>query len=280
MNIEKDTIVEGRHGKPVVIDTYFPESIENGSILIFGHGFKGFKDWGHWDLIARAFVNAGFIFLKFNFSHNGTTPDQLTDFADLEAFGQNNYSKELADLDVVLNWVDKQDWANNKNIGLIGHSRGGGIGIIKSANDLRIKAFAAWASVNALDYFWKGNQPLIDEWREKGVQYVYNGRTKQNMPLYFQLYEDQQSHAEYLSIKKALKKRSDLDLLIVHGTADPAVPAAAAQQLHQWYPSSVLHLIEGADHVFGGSHPYKKDQLPNHSQELVTKSIQFFRNVL
>ncbi|WP_435524823.1 hypothetical protein [Chryseobacterium indoltheticum] len=39
--------------------------------------------------------------VKFNFSHNGTTVEDPENFADLEAFGNNNYSKELSDLGVL-----------------------------------------------------------------------------------------------------------------------------------------------------------------------------------
>jgi len=279
MNTQKDTIVDGRHGKPIAIDSYFPEGQENHPIVVFAHGFKGFKDWGHWGLIAKAFARAGFIFIKFNFSHNGTTPEQTMDFADLEAFGNNNYTKELADIDGVLNWVEKQSWASPQ-IGLIGHSRGGGIGMIKAANDLRIKALATWASVSHLDYSWRGQPDLLEKWKTDGVRYNMNGRTKQNMPLYYQLFEDFEANSDLLTIEKALQKRPELDFLIVHGTEDPAVPFFAAKQLHGWHPDSTLYAVQNADHVFGGSHPYTDAQLSAHAEELVEVSLRFFAKAL
>ncbi len=281
MNIEKDLIVEGSHGKPVLLDTLFPDEKNAAPIIVFAHGFKGFKDWGHWHLIAAAFAKAGFIFVKFNFSHNGTTTDHPKDFADLEAFGQNNFSKELSDLDAVINWIEQQSWAGPATpIGMIGHSRGGGIGVIKAANDKRIKALATWAAVSRLDYGWRGNDALIKMWQEKGVQFAYNGRTKQNMPLYFQLFEDFEANAELLDIESALQKRADLDLLIVHGSEDPAVPFSSAEDLHRWHSKSKLHKIEQANHVFGGSHPFTATELPSHSIELVEQSIEFFKKAL
>jgi hypothetical protein len=39
-----------------------------------------------------------------------------------------------------------------------------------------------------------------------------------------------------------------------------------------------LKIIEGADHVFGGKHPFPEDEdLPKHSQELVDLTIEFLR---
>ena len=57
--------------KPIVYDTYFTNDGKAKPLVIFCHGYKGFKDWGPWHLVAKAFAEAGFFFLKFNFSHNG-----------------------------------------------------------------------------------------------------------------------------------------------------------------------------------------------------------------
>src|SRR5210317_1950113 len=95
-------IIDGKHQKPILIDTTRDLNQENLPIVIFCHGYKGFKDWGAWNLMAKAFAEAGFFFVKFNFSYNGGTVEQPIDFPDLEAFGNNNYTKELDDLDCVI----------------------------------------------------------------------------------------------------------------------------------------------------------------------------------
>jgi predicted dienelactone hydrolase len=77
--------------------------------------------------MAQKFAEVGFFFVKFNFSHNGTTIKKPTDFADLEAFGQNNFSKEMSDYDEVLNYFCNHDKVDSEKIAIIGHSRGGGI---------------------------------------------------------------------------------------------------------------------------------------------------------
>ena len=61
---------------------------DSNPLIIFCHGYKGFKDWGAWNLMAEAFAKIGFCFIKFNFSHNGGTIEQPIDFPDLEAFWQ------------------------------------------------------------------------------------------------------------------------------------------------------------------------------------------------
>ena len=69
------------------------------------------------------------MFVKFNFSHNGTTLENPSDFKDLESFGNNNFSKELYDLDKVISWICSK--FKCPEITLLGHSRGGGISMLK-----------------------------------------------------------------------------------------------------------------------------------------------------
>ena len=73
--------------------------------MIFCHGYKGFKDWGAWNLVSEQFLNKGYAFCKFNFSLNGGTIEEPIDFPDLDAFGKNTYSQEVIDIGRVLDHV-------------------------------------------------------------------------------------------------------------------------------------------------------------------------------
>jgi len=66
-------ILNGAANRPFALDVIFTENGKQKPVVIFAHGFKGFKDWGHWEAIGEAFATAGFVFVKFNFSHNGVT---------------------------------------------------------------------------------------------------------------------------------------------------------------------------------------------------------------
>ncbi len=277
MNIRKDIKVEGKHGRPVTIDSYHIKSNERLPLIILAHGFKGFKDWGHWELIAKSFATAGFFFVKFNFSYNGTTTDAPTEFGDLEAFGQNNYTKELSDIDTVLEWLytNNDGQCDLDNVSLIGHSRGGGVSIIKAGNDQRIHQLITWASVEKLG-FASYHPAMLKEWKEKGVWYILNGRTKQQMPLYYQLHEDVLTNKDFLDVEKT-SRDFEKPWLLIHGREDKAVSLDAAHALKKWNPSIRMEIIEGANHVFGGRHPYISDELPEHSRQLVALTIDFLR---
>ncbi len=279
MTLKQDFIIEGKHQKPILIDVTYLENKINLPIIIFCHGYKGFKDWGAWNLMANAFANAGFCFIKFNFSHNGGTIEQPIDFPDLEAFGNNNYTKELDDLESVINWISETDTikniSNTTNINLIGHSKAGGIVTIKAEENPQIRKVVSLAGVSS---FGKRTSTTgdLEQWKKDGVKYVLNGRTKQQMPHYYQFYEDFIKNEERLTIKRAVTNLT-IPYLIIHGNNDTSVLVDEAKNLHNWNSNSILKLIDGANHVFGASHPWKKDLLPDHLNQAIEIITAFLK---
>ncbi len=276
----KNQILVSKNKKPIIYDVFFKDDNKPKPVVIFCHGYKGFKDWGAWDLVAQMFAKAGFFFLKFNFSHNGGTTKQPIDFPDLEAFANNNFSKELDDLNRVLDFLFSNNpfssQINKNNINLIGHSRGGGIVLIKAEEDPRINKVITWASVSDFRIRFQEETPEFKQWKETGVLYIENGRTKQQMPHYFQFFEDFLENEERFTIKRAVTKLKK-PYLIVHGTKDPTVNINEANQLHKWGNASKLFEINEADHVFGAKHPWTDNDLPNHLKEATQASINFLK---
>lgn len=279
MITQTNLILDRTPKKGILLDLYKPSQGDDiWPIVIFCHGYKGFKDWGAWSLMAKQFVDAGYCFIKFNFSHNGSTLEQPIDFPDLESFGHNNYSKELDDLRDVVDWAEsnfKESVNNSNNIYLIGHSRGGGIASIYGEEDSRIKKVITLASVCDFKSRFVKDEQLL-EWKDKGVRYIINGRTKQKMPHYYQFYEDFVENEERLTIKRAVSKLK-IPLLIIHGEDDTSVLPDEALKLHQWQPKSELKLIKGADHVFNTKHPWPKPQLSNELLMATEKMIDFLK---
>lgn len=274
----KNQIVQGKHNKPILTDVFYDDTKKEQAVVIFCHGYKGFKDWGAWDLVAENFAEAGFFFIKFNFSHNGGTTEEPIDFPDLDAFGKNNYLIELDDLSSVLDWVAASDslykkFINTQKIILIGHSRAGGITAIKASEDKRVSKLITWASVS--DYesrFPKGE--VFDRWKKEGIYYIENGRTKQKMPHEFQFYTSYEENKERLTIARAVKNIR-IPHLIIHGTADPTVDVQEAKEIHTWNPESELFLVNEADHVFGAKHPWNHHKMPKDLTIITEKSIEF-----
>jgi len=275
----KNIIIPGADKLPITLDIFFVKEQEQKPVVIYAHGFNGFKDWGNFDLIAEKFLAAGYVFVKFNFSHNGTTPETPEEFTNLEAFGNNNYTKQLTDLQLVMDWVcdpgnKYQSILDIDNIFLIGHSMGGGIAILYAAEDKRVKKLITWASISECKTPW-GSWPVdkMDEWKQTGVAWYHNSRTHQQMPMYYQLYEDYIQNRERLDIQKAIGQL-DIPVLICHGTADPAVPVESAYTLKNRQPSAQL-FINDSDHVFGRKHPWTDHELPAAMKEVVEACLKF-----
>ncbi|WP_299676103.1 S9 family peptidase [uncultured Tenacibaculum sp.] len=266
--------------KPILLDVFYKSNNQKKDVVIFCHGYKGFKDWGAWDLMGEAFAEAGLFFVKFNFSHNGTTPENPLEFGDLEAFGNNNYSKELDDLNKVIDWCSQggkfKNEINENTISLLGHSRAGGIVCIKAEEDLRVKKVISLAGVS--DYKRRtATTGELESWKNDGVKYVLNGRTGQQMPHFYQFYEDFIANKDRLTIKRAVKNLK-IPFCIIHGDADTSIAISEAEDLHSWNPLAEFHIIENANHVFGVKHPWDKDELPNDLKKVVAISKTFLGN--
>ncbi|HEY4325654.1 MAG TPA: alpha/beta fold hydrolase [Mucilaginibacter sp.] len=265
--------IPGAKGRGMLIDITFDDALINAPMVIFAHGFKGFKDWGAHNLLARYFAENGFRFLKFNFSHNGTTADKPLDFADLIAFGDNTFTIELSDLNAVIDFAcEGPAMPASKEIYLIGHSRGGGISIIKTSEDKRIKKLVTMASISDFATLWP--KETEQQWRLQGIIYIANTRTKQQMPLKVSLLNDLEKHPAHLDIlKKAAKIKQPW--LIVHGDEDTSVPLSHAEELKGANPNAELFVIKGGDHTFGAVHPYTENTLPAPLLEFCKRTITF-----
>ena len=277
MNKLKNIVIPGRHGRDILADLFYLQDKTAKDVVLFCHGYKGYKDWGAWDLVAEEFARQGYFFVKMNFSHNGGTIEQPIDFPDLEAFGRNNFIIELDDLETVIDWLHSTEVPRQemslKKMALIGHSRGGGIVLLKASEDHRVRRVVTWAGVSDFaSRFPQGEQ--LELWQKHGVAHVHNGRTKQDMPHYFQFYETFKENEERLTIRKALLGM-ELPHLILHGDQDETVPLEEARALHSWSSNSELSILEGANHTFGSSQPWAEERLPAHLATTVRMTREF-----
>jgi pimeloyl-ACP methyl ester carboxylesterase len=278
MVIQKNNTLLSDTKKAIVYDIYFERSSTPKPVVIFAHGYKGFKDWGAWELVAQAFAKAGFFFLKFNFSHNGGTVEQPIDFPDLEAFANNNYTLELEDLNRIVDFITSENnfskEIDSETVSLIGHSRGGGIVMIYGKEDIRVGSVITWAGVSDFKVRFQEGTKEFRNWLTSGVTHVENSRTKQQLPHYFQFFKDFEKNKKRLTISSAVKSLT-IPQLIIHGSDDTTVSLSEAIVINKWNPESELEVINAANHVFGSMHPWNEKTLPHDLQKAVNITLSF-----
>lgn len=257
--IKNSVKIKNKHGDIINVDFRYCDTDNKKPLVILCHGFKGFKDWGFFPYIMDRIAAEGNFAVSFNFTYNGTgdKDDEQSDFTRLDLFAKNTFSRELDDLGSVIDFLfDQKDELNydSDNVSLLGHSRGGGIAILKTAEDNRINRLIVLASVNNFNRY---NDVLKNKWKEVGYFEVLNSRTNQMMKMNYTLIEDLEKNNERLDIQKAIEK-IDVPVMFIHGTQDITVDYSNSEDLYSrsQKEKTELVLIDNAGHTFGAVHPY------------------------
>lgn len=260
----------GASDRKSLYDLSIPESWNN-KLIIFIHGYMGYKDWGCWNLVSDFFTNENYGFLKYNVSHNGGTIENAIDFPDLDAFSNNSYTKETLDLEAILDLVQNK-FQSNPEIYLIGHSRGGGIALLQSTNSL-IDKISTWAAISSIaNRFPKGKE--LESWKNNGIYTKENGRTKQLMPHSYSQYKDFLDNEEKLTIEFSCNE-SNTPTLVVHGDDDQSVKIEEGNKIANWLNTPLIP-IAGAQHTFGSKQPWFEKKLPEELLVVCKLTLQFF----
>jgi len=219
------------------------------------HGFKGFKDWGMFPPLAERLARAGFTAVSFNLSGSGA--DDAGEFAFPERFAHATYTGDLGDIATVMEAVaaGALGFPPPPAIGLLGHSRGGGLGVLATAADPRIRALVTWAAISHLHRF---TPEEVAGWRAQGQIDILNSRTGQVLPIYTDLLDDVAAHASTSLDIRAAAGRLSAPWLIIHGESDATVPLAEGRALLAASGTSAeLKVIPGAGHTLEAVHPWQ-----------------------
>ncbi len=238
---------------PIAVDVHTSDRHLARPAVVILPGFKGFKEWGMFPVLAERIARAGFTAVSVNVSGCGV--NERGEFAYPERFGHNAFTIELRDVHTVLDALEQGTFgiAPTTVIGLVGHSRGGGIAILAARRDPRIHALVTWAAIATVDR-WLDKAA---EWRAAGKLDIVNTRTGQVLPLYVDVLDDIEQHPTELDIQAAAAELT-APWLLLHGSADPAVPLIEARALAAAAavrPPRFI-TIEDAGHTFGAVHPF------------------------
>ncbi len=267
------------HGDTIRLDVRYTENGTKKPIIIICHSFMAFKNWGFFPYLAECFVKAGYVSVSFNFSLNGVIADgsRITDF---EAFARNTFSCELKDLNTVVNACCNGTITGTigdaERIGIVGHSRGGGIAIIQTATDKRIKALTTLSTISTFDR-WREHQKI--EWRKHGYLALARDSTISPLRMGIGLLNDFETNSERLNILRSASAIT-CPWLIVHGKTDVTVQVKEAEALYNASNKTTtqLSLFEHIGHLYNATSP-NEDQYRT-LNTIVEPSIQFFKRSL
>ncbi len=237
-----------------------PESDEGSTMarhaaIVVCHGFKGFKDWGFFPFLCDQLVlRTGIPVVSFNFDGSGV---RETDFDDLDAFSDNTFTRELFDLEAVLDGLARGRLGEvvvtpARRFGLLGHSRGGATCILKAALRSQVEALVTWASIASVQRYkaWE------EQWEAGHNVVIPNARTGQDMPLTRKVLDDIRANGPRLDVLAAADALH-IPVSVIHGTADQAVLFDDAEALAGAIRNAELVRIEGGSHTFQAVHPFK-----------------------
>jgi uncharacterized protein len=239
----------------ILIDIRSSEPASGGPAVLVLHGFKGFKDWGMFPRISERLARAGFTVVSPNLSGSGV--DDAGEFSLPERFGHNTFSAELEDVGLTIEALvqGELEVSPPSSLGLVGHSRGGGIAVLEAARDARVKALVTWAAISTVER-WSAEQRRA--WRAAGRTDITNARTGQVLPLYTDVLDDIERNGAGLDIEEAARRVS-VPWLILHGTGDESVPFSEAERLRSAATGSEVRLlpVDQGGHTFGAVHPWR-----------------------
>ncbi len=273
---------------PIHFDLYIPsgKSNQNFPVIIFLHGFKGFKDWGAFPDACAEISSAGFAVIAMNFSLNGVG-ENMTEFDQLDLFARETLSQDLTDVGSVIGALQDGRISTDKaslnidTIGILGHSRGGHTAIAAAAEYPEIVCLVTWSAV--ADYLERWSDNMKDDWKENGVTEIMNSRTGQVMSIKDVVYFDALENADRLMAVRRIKELN-LPALFIHSRDDESVPYKDAEKLYRNSSSEdkELKLISKSNsgHTFGVSHPFEDEEFPEPFQQALQETIGWFEYYL
>jgi pimeloyl-ACP methyl ester carboxylesterase len=239
----------------ILIDVRTGDRAQPRPAVLVLHGFKGFKDWGMFPPLADRLARAGLTSVSFNLSGSGV--DDAGNFAYPERFARATYTGDLGDIATVLAAV--ADGAlgvpQPSSVGFLGHSRGGGLGVLATAAVPGIAALVTWAAISDVHRY---SPEEIAAWRARGQMDVVNSRTGQVLPIRTDVLDDVQANGEESLDIRGAAARIRAPWLIVHGELDPTVdPGEARALLAASGGRAELVIVPGAGHTFETVHPWQ-----------------------
>lgn len=235
--MEKE-FIKNRKGQKIVV---IIEENKNPKGLIFVmHGFSGFKEQPHIQIIADAFREKGYTVVRFDTTNTLGESD-----GNLEDATTTSYFEDLED---VLSWAQSQKWYQEPFC-LAGHSLGGiSIALYTENHPEKVKALAPISTVisGKLDFEILPKEKL-EEWKKTGWL-IEESKSRPGLikKLPWSHMEDRLKYDLFNKVDKLT-----MPVLLIVGENDELIPPKYQKILYEKLPGrKELHIIKNSPHTF------------------------------
>lgn len=274
--------ISSSEGLPIYYDLLIPTA-SNGSVfpvILFVHGFKGFKDWGAFPDACEELSRAGFAVIAFNLSLNGVGKS-MTEFDEPELFQRQTLTQDLSDVGSVIEAIKSKEIHSDKaildtdKIGLIGHSRGGHTAVVAAAEYTEIQCLVTWSAV--ADYNIRWSEEMVSDWKKKGFTEIKNSRTGEVLKLDRIVYDDAMENSEKLMAIHRVKELY-IPSMFIAGKNDESVSSSESERMFRASPADEkeIRFIQNAGHTFEVSHPFILKEFPHSFAEVIDLTEGWF----
>ncbi len=259
MLVEHPFRIKNASGDVITGDFRFTNENIPKPVIIVCHGFTAHKDWGPFPYFGQRLAELGFASAVFNFSHNGIG-NNFKRFTEFEKFSVNTIKKELEDTQGVVDAITTGDLrekrADPSRIGIVGHSRGGGVAILSASFDTRLRAVAGWSTVSS---FVRYTDHQKEVWERQGYYPVTIKSARTSLRYGIEILRDLEANKALYDLKAAVQ-RLQCPMLLIHGNADVSVRPKEAEELYAVANKSKTELIllDQVGHMYGSTSPFLK----------------------
>ncbi len=263
-------------------DLRLPQMAKSNPLIIFSHGFKGFRNWSFIPYVCERFAKSGYAVINLDYSLNGIA-DDVRQVYDDSVFRRNKVSVEVNDLSNLISLIENKSfnikdlYSNwNGEIYLAGHSLGGAISILAAGKYSAVKKISLWASISKLDR----NTPRQKEiWKERGYNDISIASTGQKLHIDYSYIEDKDQSFPEGAIIKAMENLN-IPVQIIQPGTDLSVKMQEALELKSTESNirkRELIVIEKTGHTFNCRHPFAEE--PSEAiKRTIEVTLSFFEN--
>lgn len=258
--MNKETHTLKYESREIRFDIRYEQSKRPKPLLIFLHGFKGFRNWAFIPLICEEVAKSGGIAINVDFSMNGIVEDNMP-FYDESIFFLNTLSSMRDDIEQLLASIGGGELSDllreanfNGELILAGHSMGAALAMLFCVHPAVTKLILM-SPVATFDRHTDRHKKL---WKDKGFVEIKALSSNQVLKLSSDFIEDKEKNfPREIVIDSA--HNCNKPILIIHGSEDLTVKVSEAMQIYNACPNCCdFEIIENAGHTFGSAHPLKK----------------------